>query len=70
MAVKQVERRICDFCDHEASHTPCCLCHKDFCYSHGARYSPGDRQDRHLRIDLCDGCAEDFEAKLVVMLPA
>ena len=70
MAVKQVERRICDYCDKDAAHSPCCLCHKDFCYSHGDGYRPGDWQARHLQIHLCDGCAGAFDAKLVVMLPA
>ena len=65
MAIKLVERRICDFCERqEASSFPCCLCHKDFCYAHGDSYTPGDRIQNRIRIDLCHDCAEDFAAKL------
>ena len=64
MAVKQVERRFCDFCNHEASANPCLLCHKDVCYDHGDTYRPGDRQAKRPRFDLCDECAKDVVAKL------
>ena len=69
MAVKQVERRMCDFCEErEASYSPCCLCHKDFCYEHGDSYTPGDRIHNRTKFDLCHGCAKDFAAKLAVVM--
>ena len=68
MAVKQVERRMCDFCNHEASPAPCLLCHKDFCYDHGDTYRIADRQAKRPRFDLCDECASDLAAKLVQAL--
>ena len=64
MAVKQVERRICDFCELEAVASPCLLCHKDFCYDHGDIYIRGDRQGKHPRLAFCDECADDLAAKL------
>ena len=64
MAVKQVERRICDYCDKEASSTPCCLCRKDFCYAHGNFYRPMYPDHHRPKFDLCDVCAKEFAAKL------
>ena len=64
MAVKQVERRICDFCDYEASADPCLLCHKDFCYDHGDTYRMEDRRAKRPRFALCNACANDLAAKL------
>ena len=69
MAIKQVERRICDFCEREASMEPCCLCHKDFCYSHGIAYRPVDREvGRPRGFPLCDDCAKDVAEKLGAVL--
>ena len=64
MAVKQVERRICDYCDKEAYSNPCCLCRKDFCYAHGSFYMPADAGDHRSRFDLCDVCVKEFAAKV------
>lgn len=64
MAKKQVERRICDFCDSDAMATPCLVCLKDFCYAHGDRYTPVDRCGSRPRFSLCDACAKEFPAKL------
>lgn len=64
MAVKQVERRICDFCDSEASVDPCLVCLKDFCYDHGDNYRSGERLPERQVIALCDVCRKDFAARL------
>lgn len=64
MAVKQVERRICDYCDREAHVDACLLCHKDFCFDHGDTYNTGDRYRSRPKFDLCDDCAKDIAAKL------
>ena len=69
MAVKQVERRICDFCDKEAALDPCEICGKDFCYDHGDRYSPMDRGNTgRPRFAVCDHCANDLAAKLAQVI--
>jgi hypothetical protein len=69
MAVKQVERRICDSCEREVSNEPCCLCHKDFCYSHGDIYRPGSWQKgRPKSFALCDDCTKDVVEKLGAVL--
>jgi hypothetical protein len=71
MAVKSVERRICDFCDRQASINPCCLCHKDWCYDHGDAYRPSDRNaGRPQRFAFCDVCAKDLAAKHSEVLKA
>ena len=70
MAVKQVERRICDFCDKEAVLDPCEICGKDFCYDHGDRYNPMERQARRPRFKVCDDCASDIVSKLETLLKA
>ena len=60
MAIKQVKRRICDFCEQEAHADPCLLCHKDFCYDHGDTYRIRDWEAKRPRFDLCDECANDL----------
>ena len=71
MAIKLVERRICDFCDDQAGAGPCLLCHKDFCFDHGGNYRQGDLQAKRPRFDFCDECANDLKAKLAqANLPA
>lgn len=57
MAIETVRCRICDFCKDEAVGQSCILCHKDFCFRHGDRYTPGDRTPLRHRLALCDICA-------------
>ena len=64
MAIKQVQRRICDFCDKDASGEPCDFCHQDFCYSHGERYRAMDQEHSRPIFSFCDACARDLFAKL------
>ena len=68
MAVKQVARRICDFCDKEANAKTCVLCHKDFCFDHGDVYRPIDHESGRNRFDFCDVCAKVLAAATRALL--